>query len=213
LAILTEKAIEETYKLARPGDAVETVKRNAMSAIAKFGADRLNFCLFDLFSSKRLATEIKIGDVFRIDLSGDFRGYFSDLTRLAVVGKPEKKLLDAYKKYIGVYREIMEMMRPGKRMCDVYEFYQRRFKEEGVIPRAGSHIGHSLGTTHHEYPMISSAIEEQLVPNMVIDLEPCAFFPDLGGCRIQVEDTIRITNDKPEVLSTYANTDELYIVV
>lgn len=228
LALLTEKSIEEAYKLARPNDTVESLKRNAISAIGRFGADHINFCLFELRSAGQATTEdqsakmgtqniktealLSEGDLFNIDLSGNFGGYMSDLMRLAIVGKPQKKLLEAYKKYMRLQRQIIETMEPGKRMCDIFEFYQRRFTEEGLIPRTGSHIGHSIGTRHHEYPMISSLHQEQLVPNMVLNVEPVGIIPDLGGSQIQVEDTILITEDKPELMSTYADTNKLYTI-
>jgi len=217
LAILTEKSIEKAYELARPNDTIKSIKSNAISAIGTFGADHINFCLYSFDSpAKERQSErrqnIEAGDLIRIDLSGNFEGHMSDLIRLAVVGKPQEKLLKAYETYMGLRREVVDMMRPGKRMCDIYNFCQQRFREEGFGPLGSSHIGHSIGTRHHEYPMISPAHEEPLVPNMVMTLEPVAFTPDLGKCFIYIEDAILITGEKAEVLSTHANTDELYII-
>ena len=52
--------------------------------------------------------------------------------------------------------------------------------------------------------MISSLHQEQLVPNMVLNVEPVGIVPDLGGSQIQVENTILITEEKPELMFHYA---------
>lgn len=245
IAVLTEKSIERAYELARPNDTIGSVKSNAISAIGGFGAEHINFCLFELmpsgpstseeqkgkgrpenvkteatfarddlsgnFKGYRTEAPLTEGQIVKIDLSGNFKGYMSDLIRLAIVGNPHKKVLEAYGTYMRIHREIMGTMQPGKRMCDIYNFCQQRFQEVGLMQR-GPHIGHSIGTRHHEYPMISPAHEEPLVPKMVINLEPVAIVPGLEACRIQLEDTILITEDKPELLSAYANTSRFYII-
>jgi Xaa-Pro dipeptidase len=216
LALVTEKAIEQAFEETHVHDSAETLKCNAIANIGKVGADHINFCIFDRMSpaATHAPNALLEGNLLKIDLSGDFKGYMSDIARVAIVGKPGKDLLEAHERYLKLHREIIDMMRPDVKMDDIFQFYYRRFAEEKLVPRNGVHIGHSLGTGHHDYPMISSAHatrEQRLVPNMVMNVEPVGVTGD-GKYRLQFESTILITKDRPRLMSTYTNLDNMKIM-
>ena len=60
--------------------------------------------------------------------------------------------------------------------------------------------GHGLGLDVHEVPRISN-VNYKLKRDSVVTIEPGLYYPGLGGCR--VEDVVAVTDDGPQILSTY----------
>jgi len=132
-------------------------------------------------------------------------GYWFDLTRTYVVGKPPrkvKKMFDAVREVqTRVLDSIGEGTQASKMMnlaCDLFE--RRRFKTIRAILRGDKNatrvgfihsLGHGVGLTIGERPQLSLFSDETLRRGNVVTVEPGLYEPELGGVRI--EDTIVIT--------------------
>ncbi len=132
-------------------------------------------------------------------------GYWFDLTRTYVVGKPlpkVKKMFDAVRE---VQTKMLNSMAEGTQAskmmnlaCDLFE--RRRFKTIRAILRGDKDatrvgfihsLGHGVGLTIGERPQLSLFSDETLRRGHVVTVEPGLYEPGLGGVRI--EDTIVIT--------------------
>lgn len=86
-----------------------------------------------------------------------------------------------------------ELARPGAIMSEIDTAVRKAIADrgygEGIIHRTG----HGFGITGHEAPYIAEGYERELVPGMLISIEPGIYIPGLGGFRHS--DTVLVTDD------------------
>ena len=155
------------------------------------------------FASDRI---INNGDLVFMDLGGCFNGYFSDITRTVVVGKPNDR---QQKIYTAVYDSLMkahEVMKPGVTNVEVNEAVRKVQQQHGFEGYLGV-LGHSIGISGFDAPLIGEVAgtgEEvfELKPNMTFSVEPTITIPGVpGGGGVRLEDCIMITETGNEVLN------------
>jgi Xaa-Pro aminopeptidase len=132
-------------------------------------------------------------------------GYWFDLTRTYVVGRPLPKVKKMFDAVLEVQTRILDLIGEGTQAskmmslaCDLFE--RRRFKTIRAILRGDidatkvgfiHSLGHGVGLTIGERPQLSLFSDETLRRGNVVTVEPGLYEPELGGVRI--EDTIAIT--------------------
>lgn len=150
---------------------------------------------------------IRNGDLVFIDIGAMWNGYFADIGRTTVVGRPS---LEQKKIYTAVYEGLMAgiaVMRPGKTNADVAEAIVAKVAEHGFRERLFSlFIGHGIGIGANEPPYIgetlAGATVYELQPNMVFAVEPLVWVEGLrGGGGVRIEDMVLVTAEEPRVLS------------
>lgn len=215
-ALATEKAILTAYAEAKPYDVEKNVSDNMISNLMHGGADLLGGMTWACGREMTLMNHTKAGskqvlpgDIIRVDIGGFFKGYRSDLVRMAVVGQPSPQQEKIYKDLIDVHRKLRERLTVGTRCCDVFAYGQSLFKQAGYEAPL-SLVGHSVGTECHEFPMLSKGEEEQIQPNMVFYVEPMVKVEDVGG--FHIEDLMLVTDNGPKLLSTATSIDEMYVI-
>jgi len=142
---------------------------------------------------------VKEGDIIRFD--GGFRhlGYVADLARCFCLGdKPEQKAVDIYKTLVEGFHKGIELLKPGTVMKDIYHAMCDRVTSSSCIPfYPRGHMGHSVGMNNglEEWPQISPAMEEELVPGMVVCVEAPLWTNGLSEHfgAFSIEDTFAIT--------------------
>lgn len=125
-------------------------------------------------------------------------GYWGDLTRTIVKGKPSSRLKRMYYAVKAAQSAALNRVKAGVKCATVHrhaveEFERRGFKTEVVDKRAVGFThstGHGVGLAIHEAPSISAG-DQRLKSGNVITIEPGLYYPDIGGVRI--EDTIVVT--------------------
>lgn len=76
-----------------------------------------------------------------------------------------------------------EMTRPGANMSDIDRAVRRLIIERGYGDSLLHRTGHGLGITGHEAPFLAEGYERELVPGMLITIEPGIYLPGVGGWR------------------------------
>jgi len=133
-----------------------------------------------------------------IDMGIRYQGYCSDMTRTIYIGKPSKKEGEIYDHLRRVQEEAIEECLIGKKISDIAKNCRTRLGEEWN--RHFTHaLGHGLGTQVHEWPRVSTSVQEPLQENMYITIEPGVYPPGKFGIRI--EDDVLITKHGPVVLT------------
>jgi Xaa-Pro dipeptidase len=157
----------------------------------------------------RLATDklMRNRDVCFIDIGAMWNGYFADIGRTTIVGKPSRRQQEIYTAvYEGLHAGIAGM-RPGSTNQDVADAIVGKIDDHGLAPHLFSlFIGHGIGMGANEPPYIGEdlpgATVFELRPNMVFAVEPLVWVPDLpGGGGVRIEDMVLVTEDEPRVLS------------
>ena len=162
---------------------------------------------------------LKEGDIINVDVSTIYKGYFSDSSRMFIIGKttPDKeKLVRVAKECV---EEGIKAVKPWTFLGDMADAVNRHAKENGysIVVDIG---GHGVGLEFHEDPFVSyvtpTGTEMLMVPGMVFTIEPMVnagtaeiyqdadngwtIYTDDGKPSAQWEVTVAVTEDGCEVL-------------
>jgi len=144
---------------------------------------------------------IKEGDLVMIELATVVDGYWSDLTYMAVAGKPSEQQREVYNHLLEAQQAAAHAMRPGASYSDP-DAAARKVLEKAGLGEYFVHItGHGVGYRYHEFiPFLMPNATGRLEKGMVSSIEPGVYIPDFGGLRI--EDNVAVGDDGPIFLST-----------
>jgi Xaa-Pro aminopeptidase len=159
----------------------------------------------EISSDKHLRT----GELVMLDLGCMFEGYYCEFARTTLVGdaaRPEQKL--AYGTVRDALAAMIEEVRPGVPCSQLDAAGRRVIRDAGFGEWEPKYfIGHGIGMTHWEPPIIDSTTALELRPGMVLCLEPGIHKPGMGGMRL--EDVVVVTDDGARVLTRTAFCDAL----
>lgn len=172
------------------------------------------------FPRKKLI--LKDGDLVKVDTVVNLDGAFSDSCWSYAVGTPSPeiaKLMDVTKKslYMGIDQCV-----PGNRIGDIGAVIQHYTEDENGYGDVKEFVGHGIGPTMHEDPMVPHYGEAghglRLRKGMTITVEPMintgTWQADTsdpsgwlsktadGGWSCQYEHTLVITEDGPKILTS-----------
>ena len=214
-ALATERALVEAFREARAGQTEKELQQSILINLFRLGSSRIRFVVFAVGDQgvhvhpQARERELRPGDLVRVDTGGVFNGYGSDVARMAVVGEPTDLQRDLYRKHWEVQRKAIGYMRPGVRACDVFEYCARVYSDFGLDFRL-PHVGHCFGLRGHETPILQPYDTQELRANMLICIEPVYLDKNVGS--FQIEDLVLIKEGGAELLTTYADTEELFVI-
>ena len=208
---VTQRALDET----RAGRRELEVAADAMQTLFQLGGEMAHVITPFVASGEhmspphRLATDkiIRNQDLCFIDIGAMWNGYFADIGRTTIVGKPSQ---EQKKIYTAVYEGLMagiEKMRPGFTNQDCADAIINKIGDHGLDDHLFSlFIGHGIGMGANEPPYIGEtlpgATTYEFQPNMVFAVEPLVWVPEVrGGGGVRIEDMVLITEDAPHLLS------------
>ena len=211
----TEQAIVAAFEGAVGGDTEKSVGNDIASRLTASGADALNFVFLGCglrsfeFHAWPADRPLKSGDIVTTDVSGTFAGYWSDVARTAVVGRPSDAQRELFDKLFEIHVGTIEAVRPGVRASDLYRRCQALYQEVG-LPSWMAHVGHGLGLGLHEYPMLNPTVDQELLPGMVLCIEPAHREPGVAGYHL--EDLVLVTEDGIKPLTDMHRWSELFAI-
>ena len=208
---VTQRALDET----RAGRRELEVAGDAMQTLFYLGGEMAHVITPFVASGEhmspphRIATDkiLRNQDLCFIDIGAMWNGYFSDIGRTTIVGKPsaaQKKIYTAV--YEGLHAGF-EKMRPGYTNKDAADAIINKIGDYGLAEHLFSlFIGHGIGMGANEPPYIGETLPGaptyDFEPNMVFAVEPLVWVPDTpGGGGVRIEDMVLITEDAPRILS------------
>jgi Xaa-Pro aminopeptidase len=123
-------------------------------------------------------------DLFPVE---EISGYYADMTRTIVRGKPSTDILEMYDtlreaKQIGISR-----VKTGASGADIHLAVVDFFKDHGYESNTRGfvhNLGHGVGLQVHELPTVGPA-GKTLASGNVITIEPGLYYPGIGGVRLE----------------------------
>jgi len=141
-------------------------------------------------------------------------GYFADITRTVIKGKPSDILKDMFQVVLQGQKIGVQLVKAGRNSKTIHNSIKDFFDDSGFPtdfaknnPDGFIHsTGHGLGLDIHEPPRVSS-LSEVLKSNNVITIEPGLYYPKIGGIRI--EDTVVVTEKGCRNLTSFPKIFEI----
>ena len=211
----TDKAIFLAYAGARPTDTEKSVGDAMSHNVMRNGADIVTFNIIASgvrsTSGHFLGADVPLekGTIMRCDFGANFGGYFTDLARMAVVGKPSQRQKDTYAKFYEVQQRSIQAARPGITGEELFNVSIQAHEDLGLGSR--TMVGHSIGVTIHERPVAAPGEPWVLEEGMVLCIENGSTEEPYDE-RYHIEDTILVTKDGYEMLSDYTNTETMTVI-
>jgi len=153
---------------------------------------------------------VKSGELFRMDVSAHYMGYWTNLGRMGVTGTPTAEQEKAYNENMRLKAAAHEMLKPGVAANEVYAHVARAAEKQAIGFWKEAGIGHGVGVSHYEPPYLNLSSSMELKPGMVIALDIQTYGPRQE--LIHKKDVYEITEEGNRKLSWYRSWDELYAV-
>ncbi len=140
------------------------------------------------------------GDILAFDFGCKFRGYHGDLARPAVVGTPSDKVIRLSEALTAAQQMAIEAVKPGITCGEIFNVAVQHVRDTGFPDYQRSHVGHGIGLALQELPFLVADSSFVLEPGMVFCVELPYY--ELGWGGFNIEDTVVVTEDGCDVLST-----------
>jgi Xaa-Pro aminopeptidase len=145
------------------------------------------------------ASELRPGDLVKLDFGALVDGYHSDMTRTVVLGRAADWQRELHALVAEAQAAGRAALAPGTEVRAVDA------AARGVVERAGRGeafvhgLGHGVGLQIHEAPYVGKTGTGALAAGMVVTVEPGVYLEGRGGVRI--EDTLVVRDPAPELLT------------
>jgi Xaa-Pro aminopeptidase len=167
----------------------------------------------------RIASDkiIREGDLVFVDIGAMWAGYFGDLGRTVICGRPSRRQQEVYSAVHEALMAATRTMAAGNTNDDVARAVRAAAERWGLADNFISlFIGHGVGMGANEPPYIGEdlpgADTVTLEEGMTLAVEPLIWVPGVrGGGGVRLEDTILVTAGGGRPLSRAAFDDRLLI--
>lgn len=114
-------------------------------------------------------------EVLMIDGGPCYKGYYSDIIRTVVIGKPTDKQLRHHDIAVEACYIGLSRIKPGEPLKNAVKAADDYIASKGMegINRTLHWIGHGLGLDFHEYPCLELDSKAVFEPGMCFACEPC----------------------------------------
>jgi Xaa-Pro aminopeptidase len=150
---------------------------------------------------------IRNGDLVFIDIGANWNGYFGDVARTTICGKPSRQQQEIFTAVYEALRAGIAKMRPGCTNHDATQAIIQTAEKYKLGKRFLSlFIGHGVGIGANEPPYIGETLPGAPVyefqPGMVFAVEPLIWVEGVrGGGGVRLEEMVLITESEAHVMS------------
>ncbi len=222
---IAEAVTQAAVDAIRPGVRETDVVAEAMHALYRLGGEMPHVTTPFVASGERMSPPqrsasdkiIRHGDVVFIDIGAMWSGYFGDMGRTVICGKPSKRQQEVYTAVHQALAEATKTMAAGRTNDDVAAAVRSVASAPGLGDNFISlFIGHGVGIGSNEPPYIGEALPGAetvvLEEGMTFAVEPLIWVGGVrGGAGVRLEDTILVTKEGGRPLSRMGWDDRLLL--
>ena len=203
-AEIVERAVASALKDVKEGIRESDLAAAIIARIREMGAAGSGIVQFGPRSAvphnptgdARLA----LRDVILIDFGAQVNGYWSDISRPAVLGKATERMKLIHSTIRRVQDRVLEVSRPNMSCAGLDHMARSLLVDRGFRKYLRHRLGHGIGLDGHEPPYLSGGYIRGLVAGHVVTVEPGVYTP--GEYGIRIEDMMEITETGARWLST-----------
>jgi Xaa-Pro aminopeptidase len=211
LSKLTDKALGDALRSAKVGMSEMELAGRLLTSL--FGGGAESYKLMIIASGERsqfpnvgpTARKLQPGDIIRMEIFGQKKGYLAGVCRTAVVGDATPEQYKIWSNLIECKYLVMDLIKPGASCPEVYRKFLQKFSELGFEPI--SFVAHGIGLHLHEEPYMGRYGNATVETGMVGAFEPLVYIPGRFG--MQNKDMFCVTEKGCELLSDVTVTDTL----
>jgi Xaa-Pro dipeptidase len=220
---IAEAVTQSAIDAIRPGVRETDVVAEAMHTLFRLGGEYAHVMTPFVTSGEHMSPPNRIpsdkiirdGDLVFVDIGAQWSGYFSDMGRTVVCGKPSRRQCEVYSAVHAGLHAATRTLAAGKTNDDVAMSVKAVAAERGLAGNFISlFIGHGVGMGANEPPYIGEnlpgAETVTLEKGMVFAVEPLIWVDGVrGGGGVRLEDTILVTEHGGEPLTRLGWDDRL----
>ena len=208
---IAEKTILAMFDELKEGITDFDMLKVAKTTMIKEGASGWDHVTMSLGASDPEApgtgVKMKKNEMTRFDIGAIYKGYFSDVSRHAVLGQIPASVQKIIGEIVDVQKQCTDAIRPGLRTLEILNMATEAFEKMGeevpLFPTC-----HSVGLRCEEVHLFDplTASERVFEAGMVFDLEFWAPFEPYNNRLIGMEDTYLVKKSGCERISTLDQT-------
>jgi Xaa-Pro aminopeptidase len=143
-------------------------------------------------------TKFETGDMVTAEFNVRWKGYWGQICRAVVVGKPTEDQKSVYSATLESVRRMTRVAKPGVTGEELFEIGFEPIEKAGY-PYSGVRYGHELGLSMVEGMSIERGVKEKLSKGVYLMIHPNIYQKN-GNCAI-LGDGVMVTNDGCKVLT------------
>lgn len=202
---ITKLAFKKGFSQLDAGMTTADLGKIIRQAHTDLGASGGGFALFGPNAAFPHGTKnvrnLQQGDVALVDGGCSVKGYQSDVTRTAVLGKPSDELKKVFETVWNAQQAAFKAIRNGA-VCGEADAAARREMAKagyGADYEYFTHrLGHGIGTEGHEYPYLVRNNPLIMTTGMTFTNEPGLYL--YGKFGVRIEDSLAVTADGCKIL-------------
>jgi Xaa-Pro dipeptidase len=224
-AAIGEAVTETAIRAVAPGVRETDVAAEAMRTLYRLGGEMAHVATPFVASGEHMAPPnrlcsdkiIREGDLVFIDIGAMWSGYFADIGRTTVCGRPNRRQQEVYTAVYHALEAGRAAMRPGNTNDNVAEAIVGVARDHGLAEHFISlFIGHGVGAGANEPPYVGEQLpgadRVDLELGMTFALEPLIWVPGVrGGAGVRLEDTIMVDVEGGRALTRTAFDERLIV--
>jgi len=159
---------------------------------------------------------IRNGDLVFIDIGAAWSGYFGDVARSTICGRPSRRQKEIYTAVYEALQAGIALMRPGRTNIEVQDAMVAQASTYDLGDRFLSlFIGHGIGAGANEPPYVGETLPGARAygfqPGMVFAIEPLIWVPGVRGGGVRLEEMVLVTEGEAHVMSRAPFDERLFL--
>lgn len=203
---LNERIFRAALRDTAVGDSEASISRRIRNAMTDRGAEESFPSIIASGPNSSMPhavpgpRRLRRGDFLLFDMGVRRNHYHSDMTRMAVAGRPTARHREIYRIVLEAQQLGLKKIRPGITGAEVDAVVRNHIMDHGYLDYFQHGTGHGVGLEIHEAPALNPASRDILAEGMVVTVEPGIYIPGFGGVRI--EDLVVVTRRGCKNLTT-----------